>query len=1003
MIQPRRALQPGRRPTVASIPRPRPARSLRWLQRLYFRDQPILFVAVPAAIVGAFMILDLLTPLREQIDRYAAGHEVGVALGEHVVVAVLVAATAYYLLFGIKLQRALKKYRQLSGERSELREWSDGKPPLVRRRRVELFADAIARSAQPAVAVVQGRTGTGRTSFILGLVEELASKKLIPVPVWAQRDGSFDVEPAAKEVFCSRIDRSVSSDQQADAIWRRARASHAVVILVDGIDDEVVDKLETDGGSRFRKAIDSLGERRIALVLATTRTLPLGELARIREDLDLFTREEAEEYAKESMAKKRDDLPRAQRAIAAIRRLRDPVDESLVAPFYLELMAALRRPLPEMPANRDLWRATLLGVYLDGLGDGLATPATGAAKLDREELARRGAAARQTACRAAQRIGIEHGELTVECDGLLNGDLRPLRYAVEFGLLWHGAEQVGFAADDLGAYMIGGALDDPGRLIEGVEQLARREDEQRRRDRYVLTALIYWHLRHGEPGRGEVLRDLLQKTQRERWTRPALTAALVRIASACELSECAASIHSCALRCIEAAEELEDDDPRAWHRAELLKLVRALAEWRDPSAHVLLWRLATAQDIDLEWPAAKGLAMASDRPASTLAREIDEKLGQAERRGLRDLSRHDDVLGNEIASLAWILPTLREDAEEQLGRVRALCLDARMSPLRGEMSLAQGLKLAVVNGRCAERNIEEIVELLCAREPDRDPFVRFWHARLILVQALLAHARLNPGSAQELDAKLKALQRREANPLVWRAMSLVRDGLKACQSPSDENWLTRYIWVHEREAVRWVEQDKDDVARLAADAVLLSNMTYQTRRENGRTADRAVELDGLPTCIRRCSQRHRIALGGCSCPYKLCERPKAPATDKRATFSESFCREQVRLAAESGPPPWARFRTFRGRQRLEDFWAEQAEAVHPNARERGRAAPGSVWWRPPRWRPDEAYALTLRHWWRHRRDGEPGEQRGEDLFPLLASTGREDATASRDDLGLPIT
>jgi hypothetical protein len=930
-----RSLLPAGQAVVPAIPRAQPKRAVRWIQRLFFRDQPALAVAVPLAIIVALVIVDLVpSGVRGELDEFTKDHELGVSLGEHLIVAILVAATAYYLLFGLKLQRALKKYRQLSKTPDELVEWSEGRPAVVRLRRAELLADGIARSFKPAVAVVQGRTGTGRTSFIVALVKELAEKKLIPVPIRARRDGSLDIEKDAKKEFTKRIDRSVSSDAQADAIWRRARSSRSVVVLVDGLDDEVVDKLSDDGGLRLRRELESLSEQQIRVVLATTKRLPLAEMVTVREDLDLFTRDEAEEYVTNCIGRASEGAAKSEEAIAAIRRLRDPVDETLVAPFYLELVASLQASLGDLPPNRDLWRAKLLGIYLDAMQQGMVIPPRRQhADADRQELAAHGRAALRAATGVAGTLKLADSELSVDSAGLDRADVKQ---ATEFGLLWQGAERVGFTADDLGAYMVGRFLVEPKPLLEAVEQIATRESERGRRDRFGVMALIFWALNHSADVRTNVFEQLLGRIDEHGWTRPAIIAAAVRIATTCEISRHAETLHRCAERCIDEVERIGESDRRAWYRIELIKLVRALAEWRDPRAHAVLWRLATNRNIDLEWPAAKALAMASDRPAETLHEEVSRKLERAHR-SVERLSRHDDVLGNEIASLAWILPVWRADAEEQFVRVKALCLDARMSPLRGEMSLAQGLKHAIVNNRCADENLTDITDLLFRREPDRDPFVRFWHARIVLLQALLAHVRLHDRTSSidvdELDQRIRSLQRLERHPLVLRAIKLVREGLKASARPPDEGSLTRYMWVHERDAVRWVEQGRDEVAQLAADTVLLSNMSYQLRRTDAGNADRTATLSELPPCIRKCSHRKNIANGGCTCKFRLCETPKTPALDRRAPFAESFCREQIRVAAQKGPPLWATRGTFRSRHLLEDFWSQQAAIAGGNGRE----------------------------------------------------------------------
>ena len=257
--------------------------------------------------------------------------------------------------------------------------------------------------------------------------------------------------------------------------------------------------------------------------------------------------------------------------------------------------------------------------------------------------------------------------------------------------------------------------------------------------------------------------------------------------------------------------------------------------------------------------------------------------------------------------------------------MKTLCLDPRMSPLRGEMALAQGLKLAVVNGREADVNATDVRELLL----DHNGGLRFWQARLALVHALLADGWRSDRSARVCRRELASLRARERHRLVRSGIDLARRGLAArATSPDNGRPSTGYMWTHERDAVRWVDYDKAEVARLAADAVLLSNMTYLAREVDLPTADRVACNPDVPRCIRKSSERQRI-LERCDCDHGLCGNADNPVAAARAPFSESFCREQARLARRTQQPPWmARaLLPYRARHRLEDFWDDQAARV----------------------------------------------------------------------------
>ena len=281
--------------------------------------------------------------------------------------AALVASAAFYWVLGRQRQKALSRYRLLArGKPWEMVEGSQPKSPVARRATSKLLADGIERSPEPALAVVQGRAGTGRTSFIVGLVHDLAERSLIPIPVQATRGGSLALEPLARKGFCHYIDGVLSSDRQADEIWHRAKSTRDVVILVDGLDDELVASLASDDGAHLKSEIAKLHEHQISVVLASTTELPLGDRSPLREDLDLFNREEAVRYLRAEL--KTDTLPAD--LVEALRRLQDPVDGILIAPFYLDLLVRLRNAgvsFERLPEHRDRSRAAVLAMYLHSI------------------------------------------------------------------------------------------------------------------------------------------------------------------------------------------------------------------------------------------------------------------------------------------------------------------------------------------------------------------------------------------------------------------------------------------------------------------------------------------------------------------------------------------------------------------------------------------------------------------------------------------------------------
>ena len=96
---------------------------------------------------------------------------------------------------------------------------------------------------------------------------------------------------------------------------------------------------------------------------------------------------------------------------------------------------------------------------------------------------------------------------------------------------------------------------------------------------------------------------------------------------------------------------------------------------------------------------------------------------------------------------------------------------------------------------------------------------------------------------------LAELEAREPHALVKHAIIAGAGGLRDARRPPQRYPLSRYMWLHERDAVRWVEQGKAEVAQLAGDVVLLGDMTYRLRRSDPAKADEVAALADLPRCV----------------------------------------------------------------------------------------------------------------------------------------------------------
>ena len=259
-------------------------------------------------------------------------------------------------------------------------------------------------------------------------------------------------------------------------------------------------------------------------------------------------------------------------------------------------------------------------------------------------------------------------------------------------------------------------------MLRTISEVAEAEQPIRRRDRHVLTTVVFWHLRHPGPSAHASFGHLLDAADDRGWTRPAVVATASAWRARARSSSTANALRGSRTAASAQSRPMRQAVPDTGTRPELSKLVRALAEWPCAEAHRLLWRLATNRTVEVDWPAAKALATAKGGPWEALRSIVEDCLRSAAASSPPRMSRPEDALGNEIASLACVLPALRgasDAAETQLAAVAQLCLDADMSPLRGEMALAQGLKLAILKGMTSDLNVADVRALLFGA--DRPP------------------------------------------------------------------------------------------------------------------------------------------------------------------------------------------------------------------------------------------------------------------------------------------
>jgi hypothetical protein len=983
-------------------------------RRWFFLHRPLWALLAGTAAFALPVGADLIPSFGRAIKQYSEGHDLAITLTEHVLAALTIGFVGYWWLFGHKRQSALRSYRQrLLDAPDRLVYWYRGERPTtddpyadpdgvdsradwqrrleavlksgtgrpksasdttpLRRLICERVGSEIIHSRSPAVAIVKGRAGTGRTGFMVELVDYLAQRGLVPIPLLARHGGKFDLEEQAKARFFRNVGASTVSGDQQDAIWRFARQSRGIVVLVDGVDKELLEDLEESDERGAAGSIADLQRGQIHLVLATTldrdlevnveHTLGLREVSTVlREDLDRLTYPEAYEYLDRNLP-----APLRDTAHAALREPSEHGEAALVDPFFLEILVALtERDLVQAVVHRvangevkpmsDEWRHLILATLIAAIRNEQFEHVcqTSYSQLDTSRSVSRGAEALRATCEVAKRMDIARDLTLKNAVEVLGVDKTVLENARRLNLLRVGPKQVAFTSDELGAYLY--ALTHTERDLRGiVRKIAEQKVSSLRHQRFALTALTFWVLEHSGEPRSGTFAELLNHLAVAGDSRPRLVAAALRLANDCpEIVGLAArerltrSITETVDTLAAKHEPKPDRDPNGQ-----IRLIRALTNAKE---YEYLWKLASSRNLHVAWPAVQALAGFDALPS--LEDRFDTILSESERAlkasaddadGEASLNREDDRLGSELASLAWLLPSLRrvnsrDDAfPERWERLTTLCLDPIVTPLRGEMALAQGLKLAALVKH--NTDYRELCGLL------RGERLSFWHARLVLVQALCAHIwhdpQVDPGESRDL---LRELHEGEQHPLTQRAIGFAFRALSAKPvartedgdlSAPDRLRVYEYLWSRDHDAVTRVEQRKWEISRLAADVVLLSNMTYAMWARDPHMAIETARSRSLPPWIEYSSARISTLDGGptsdgsdrggrsSASDLDAADTPAA-VIGTWARFSEAFCSEQARLVRLHGIPGWMAGRRYPRNphaKQLTKYWEREAEVV----------------------------------------------------------------------------
>jgi NACHT domain len=919
-------------------------RHYRWLRRW----SPLVVMPIVTLAVVVPLVLDLVGVLNVRDD--CNSRPVACALATNVVVTFFALAIAYFALFGWKFERAISSYRRKLREGVASMVGGEG-PHVAANRAVRgaacrRLAKTMSKARGPALLVVSGGDGAGKTTFLAGLADELASRRWMPVPISVEHRETADLKQCAKERFLSTIESSVDSEGSADAIWRRLRSTHRLVILVEGLDQ----CKEFDTGShttreRLSEAVTDVLRSGIALVLITVNEELLADSDRfqpIREHLDFLDRNDARRFLRERLGLSSGTRRLDDHLEVALEALEDPVEGLRAAPFHLSRLAdladamtsngAMRQALRDLPANSDAARTTLLQLYVRGVEAGDVAPrALALHEADRWRNEQRRAEAVAATTTLASEL-FERCALSLGREQLAGHSAEAIDDALTLELLHEKHDRLEFPSETFRAYFIAEHFrseTEPASLTSGWRELQDRPlSPLRRQDRHGLDALVMWYVMQTRRRPKQIYDDcvgLLNMAPGGGTLRPALLATVARIVAARGSLDPLVD---------EVVDQAEKTDGRS---DEKLMLIQGLALIDRPATWRLLWNFAMDRNYAVEWAAARALARGGPSAFAATSGVTSAMLERAEHADPAELSSIASEVGYAVGSLAWILPSLRDgsaETERLYARTEKLCLSSAMTPLRGELSLAHGLKLAIT-----DRPERDDVAATAERLLTADPPLAFWHARLDLVQVLAMHGWTRTYRARHLRKVLKRVKRREEHPLVEAALRLAIGALRQAEQGAatvgvDET-LWSFVWADDTEVVS-TRGPAGEVSRLAADVVLLTNLMYGLPDADCESRGPALaRARSLPHCIGSSLDRCEVRTE-CRCEHDVCGVWREhPATAKRAPFSESFCRRQARLALEHGAPRWVTRNPIRQRQArpgLMTFWQEMEAAAREGRR-----------------------------------------------------------------------
>lgn len=871
---------------------------------------------VAAAVVALSVALAVLG-----VPKPAAGiGDIGANLGRNLITGLTLGLVAYLWYYSWTSQRLTHDLRELARNTPERLfpiPPRIGLPELVvgRQQLIEDVVTSLTAEFRIGPQVIVGETGSGKTSFLLGLATHLARERDVVPIVLSLRDleeEELDFTELAKERFAEYIDPRIRTQADAERLWRWMRRRERIVVLADDL-DRTKPKAEAEGPDPYKSAA------RAALVAARRRDLPLvvtlrpeGVPANLEQPpielgpLDLRL-EEARDYVLERAGRTRQETHAADLVIRNILAGR-LIDNA----FFLGLVAVLlrARSLHEPSASGEhavrvalleAWRASLLG----------DRTVTG------EEKERREGTLEELERFAGEQLSPEREDedRTDWLDTLHAGE--------RFGLLRIDNEgRHRFTHDVVHAFFASRAMASNGAVWK--DALVHAPDAPRVQLGFVLAAAAVRDPRFCHDVCAALLAESEKVSDERALLRAAAAAEVARAGAFSELDDRIAS------ECIRTRRGANSVAKRA--------AVEQLALLCGERAVEALWDFAGDDGYQVRWQAIAKLVQRCSQPARlastagggvfrtgadayrVLADEIESGLAGAAVFLDRPEDERPDDWVPEIAVLkhmAWMLPALRTAAashDAALGATVSAHLDRLLQLEQGRVTSQRGLEASLAQGFKADAKLKREAKI------DGDALellerAGFWYSQLNLLHAVAL--RMNDRDSSQALSAIKRLAQGKRHPYVRAAAKLCLHAIAAGPKRGVDE-VERYVWDDEGTLVSRRPADlAPEAIQLVGDITVLLNLNetgdFKQREDFG-------ERGYMPYCMSE--SRSRLELSkGCAdeCDFRLCPlRPLADRLSAHREISRAFCRHQRLHASARTAREWR----SRVRQReLRDFWA----------------------------------------------------------------------------------